>query len=211
VGSALGIGSQPYHDLDTVPDDAKLAFAGLLGGRTRSPEQLRHFLEGLFGTKVVVEPFRGSWLTFEPADRSRLGQRHAALGQDALLGASVFSLEDKFRVRIFVPDLSVYERFLPGGEWSLKLRDAIFFVVGHELGWDIELAIPENQIEPMRLGKAGRLGWTGWLSPPRPQGEPAMRTDARFDGQHKGPRGIETNPRGIETKTRAKTGKGGRT
>jgi type VI secretion system protein ImpH len=204
AGSPIGIGSRPYHDLDSVPDHAKLAFAGLLGPRTRSPEQLRHFLEGLFGTRIVVEPFRGSWLTFELNDGSRLGQRHATLGHDALMGASVFSLEDKFRIQIFVPDLSIYRRFLPGGEWSVKLRDAVFFVVGHELGWDIELAIPEDKIEPMRLGRAGQLGWTGWLSPPGREGEPAMRTDARFDGQHKGPRSARTT-------TKTKSGKGGRT
>ncbi len=31
IGSAIGIGSEPYRNLDSVPDAAKLGFAGLLG------------------------------------------------------------------------------------------------------------------------------------------------------------------------------------
>ena len=35
--------------------------------------------------------------------------------------------------------------------------------MGDELEWDVELAIPSGAIEPVKLGKSGRLGWTTWM------------------------------------------------
>ena len=60
---------------------------------------------GLFNVKVEIDQFVGSWLTFDSTDLTRVGRTHAALGQDMLLGSSVFSVEDKIRVRIYVRDL----------------------------------------------------------------------------------------------------------
>ena len=36
IGSAIGVGSTPYHGLDSVADAAKLQFAGLLGSQAKS-------------------------------------------------------------------------------------------------------------------------------------------------------------------------------
>ena len=103
------------------------------------------------------------------------------LGQNALLGSSVFSIEDKIRVRIYVRDLAHHEEFLPTGSNNLakRLADAVFFYLGDELEWDVELAIPSGAIEPVRLGKSGRLGWTTWMAPNWTSKEP-YRYDARF-------------------------------
>jgi type VI secretion system protein ImpH len=101
------------------------------------------------------------------------------LGEDALLGSSVFSVQDKIRVRIFTQNLAQYIRFLPTGDLCEPLADFIFFYNGEQLDCDAELAIPSGAVEPTRLGKFGQLGWSTWMSPNWTSTE-KYRRDARF-------------------------------
>ena len=100
VGSFAGLGSDVFADRDAVPDMAKLSFAGLVAPRAKCASRLTRFLQGLFDVKVEIDEFVGTWLSFDPSHCSRLGGTHARLGQDALLGSRVFSVEDKIRVRV---------------------------------------------------------------------------------------------------------------
>jgi type VI secretion system protein ImpH len=181
IGSSIGLGTEPFRELDSIPDIAKLEFAGLIAPKAKSASRLARFLRGLFGTKIEIEEFVGSWLSFEPGDRTALGSRLATLGRDLLIGSSVFSVEDKIRIRLFVKDFAQYERFLParGSDLAKPLADAVFFYVGDELDWDVELAIPSGEVKPVKLGMSGRLGWTSWVSPNWASTE-EYRCDARF-------------------------------
>ena len=181
VGSFMGLGTDVYANLDTVPDMAKLAFAGLVAPKAKSASRLAGLLQGLFGVRVEIDEFVGSWLVFDEGDRSSLGGKHAGLGKNLLLGASVFSVEDKFRVRIYVKDFAQYERFLPTRDRNLSepLADAVFFYIGDELDWDVELAIPAGAVAPVKLGQSGRLGWTSWVAPNWTSTD-EYRCDARF-------------------------------
>ena len=179
LGSAVGLGSAPFHGLDTVPDDGKLLFAGLLAPAATSGSRLRGAIAGLLGAEAEIDEFVGAFLEFEPGDRSRLGGPNARLGQDLLVGSSVFSVEDKFRIRIFTRDLAHYESLLPSGETCEPLADLVFFCVGDELDWDVELALPAREVRPIRLGSFGRLGYTSWMGAGE-GGDDGYRRDARF-------------------------------
>ncbi len=181
IGSVIGIGTAPHRSLDTIPDMAKLAHAGLIAPKAKCAARLIGFLRGLFKVRVEVDEFVGSWLVFDPDQCSSLGRKHAGLGKDLSLGSSVFSVEDKIRVRLFVKDFAQYEQFLPTETSTLSepLADAVFFYIGDELDWEVELAIPSGAVQPMRLGQSGRLGWTGWLSPNWTSLD-EYRFDARF-------------------------------
>ena len=180
VGAPIGVGSTPYRDLDAVPDALKLGFSGQLGARARAPTRLRRFLEGMFGLRVEIEEFAGMRIEFDPEDRTRLGEAHARLGVDVLVGSGVFSVEDKIVVRLHTATLEEYRRYLPDGDLSQALHDAIFFVLGHEITWDVELAIPEREVEPVRLSRGAQLGWTGWMIPDRSKDNETIRCYARF-------------------------------
>lgn len=180
VGAAVGLGSQVFRDLDSVPDSGKIAFAGLLAPAARSGSRLRNAVAGLLGVRVEVEEFVGAFLELEPGDRSYLGQGNAQLGRDALLGRSVFTIEDRIRLRIYAADLAEYMRLLPNGSDCLPLADLVFFYLGDELDWDVELALPVSCVEPVRLGRGGLLGYTTWVgSGAEPSGDD-FRRDARF-------------------------------
>jgi type VI secretion system protein ImpH len=179
LGSAIGIGSGPYHNLDSVPDAAKLGFAGLLGAQAKSASRLAGAINGMFNVKVEIEEFVGSRLVIEASEWTILGGRYNVLGEDALLGRSIFSVQDKIRVRVFTNSLAQYVRFLPTGDLCEPLADLVFFYNGEQLEYDAELAIPAGAAEPVRLGRFGQLGWTTWMAPNWTRKE-AYRRDARF-------------------------------
>ncbi|MDB5560501.1 MAG: type secretion protein family [Enterovirga sp.] len=180
VGTTIGLGSPVYRNLDSVPDAAKLAFAGLLGPSAKSATRLRNAVAGLFRVQVEIEEFVGTFLTFDVEDRTRLGQKHARLGVDLLVGSSVYSVEDKIRLLIFTKDLGEYERFLPSGDRCEPVADLVFFYLGQELDWDLELALPAKAVEPISLGRFGRLGYTSWMQAKESGPAQGYRRDARF-------------------------------
>ena len=179
VGAMVGLGSAPLQDLDTVPDDGKLNFAGIAACQTKSASRLRNMIRGLFGVEVEIDEFVGSRLMMDQAELTRLGDRNSRLGDDMILGASCFSVEDKFRIRIFVETIAQYLRFLPTGDRCEPLADLVFYYVGEALEWEIELALPTPAVEPMRLGTFGNIGWTSWVAPNWASTD-AYRCDARF-------------------------------
>ena len=180
VGSTVGLGGGPPREAAALPDFARLQFAGVLGPRVKSASRLRTFLNGLFGTPIEIEEFVGAWLRLEPGDCTRLGGANARLGEDAMLGESVFSVSDKFRVRVYVRDIEHFRAFLPGGKACAEAAEAIAFYLGDEYDWEMELAIPAGEITPVRLGHGGQLGWTSWMSPNWARNDQSYRTDARF-------------------------------
>ena len=179
IGSAIGLGSRPYQNLDSVPDAVKLGFAGLLGSQVKCASRLAGAVCGMFNVRAEVDEFVGTRLVIEPAEWTHLGEGYSTLGQDALLGRSIFSVQDKIRIRIFVRDLAQYLRFLPSGDLCEPLADLVFFYNGDQLDWDTELAIPSGAVEPIKLGRFGQLGWTSWMAPNWTLSE-AYRRDARF-------------------------------
>jgi len=180
IGSMIGVGTPLYRDADSLSDFAKMEYAGLLAPRVKSASRLRSFLSGLFGVRFEIDEFVGAWLTLDASERSRLGARLSGLGSDCVLGASMFSVSDKFRVRVFVRDFAQYERFLPGSDFARQVGDAVFLYVGEEYDWDMELAIPAGEITPVRLGRGAKLGWTSWMAPNWSKTDQTIHKDARF-------------------------------
>ena len=115
VGAMIGIGSEPFRDLDSVPDAARMMFAGLMAPAAKSASRLRGLVAGLFGVAVEIDEFVGTRLVFEESERTRIGQRNCGLGTDLLVGGSVFSVQDKFRIRLFVETMAEYVAYLPTG------------------------------------------------------------------------------------------------
>jgi len=180
IGAMIGVGTPPYRDADTISDFAKMEFSGLIASKAKSASRLRSFLAGLFGVKVEIDEFVGSWLSFDRKECSQLGASQSRLGGDCILGSSMFSVSDKFRIRVFVKNIAQYERFLPGSDLAQEIGDAVFLYLGEEFDWDMELAIPAGEIIAVRLGQGARLGWTGWTAPNWSKTDETIRTDARF-------------------------------
>jgi type VI secretion system protein ImpH len=180
IGAMIGIGTPAFRDADSISDFAKLPYAGLLAARVKSVSRLRAFLSSYLETRVEIEEFVGSWLELDPSERTRLGAANSRLGQDCVAGASMYTVSDKFRIRVFVRDIKHFREFLPGSPVAKQIADAVFLYLGLEYDWDMELAIPAGQITPVRLGRDAQVGWTSWMSPNWAKTDETFRRDARF-------------------------------
>lgn len=182
VGSFIGLGRPMFLGLDSVPDERKLRFAGLAAPAAKSATRLRALLEGVLGLRVEIHEFVGSRLPIEPEDQAQLGSRNATLGVDAMVGAAAFSVSDKITVRVRAATLDEFESVLPESRRAEQIADLVLFYLGEAIEWDVEIALPEREARPMRLGQSGAIGWTSWLAPKTtPETEMRERIDARFD------------------------------
>jgi len=180
IGAMIGIGTPAFRDADSISDFAKLPYAGLLAARVKSVSRLRAFLASYLETRVEIEEFVGSWLELDSAERTRLGSANSRLGEDCVAGASMYTVSDKFRIRVFVRNIEHFREFLPGSPVAWQIADAVYLYLGLEYDWDMEIAIPAGEITPVRLGRDARIGWTSWMSPNWAKTDETFRRDARF-------------------------------
>jgi type VI secretion system protein ImpH len=166
LSSLGGTGMPSLQRRDAMPDLAKRRFAAHLGCQARHPDGLRSMLSVLLGVPVRIEELIGHWLTLPDDCRWRLGADRAngALGQTTTVGARVWDHQSKFRVRVGPVPLGTYEALLPGGALLPQVKAVVRNYVGDQLDWDLRPVLAEAEVPRLRLGVAGRLGWTTWLA-----------------------------------------------
>lgn len=182
LASLIGIGMPALRGRDTVPDGAKLHYAGQLAALNRNADGLAQLLTDYFRVPVAIEQFVGHWMRMPADAHCRLQGARAsrapaepgarALGRSTVIGTRVWNRQHKFRVVIGPLDLADYRRLLPGGESFVRLRDWVRLYAGLACDWDINLQLKREAIPPLVLGQA-RAGWTSWLHGAAP------RADAR--------------------------------
>jgi type VI secretion system protein ImpH len=205
VGAFAGIGSSAFRDRDSVPDIAKLPYAGLVSSRVKSSRRLAQLIRGVFKLDATVIERVGSWLTFEPSDIMAIGQNGSSLGTDTFVGGMAYSINDKFRVAIKTTSLEQYTSLLPNAPLADRLADLIFFYIGHRYEYDVELSLPAHLAPPAKLGESGQLGWTGWIAPPKgPEAEGEYLNDARFNlsERRKAARAVRQKKQGTKAGTK---------
>jgi type VI secretion system protein ImpH len=163
-------------DAGPLPAAALAYHAGLLSGRSRSPEALCKVLRHQFGVPVALAPHAGHWLVIEPEDRSRLGfarsraeralQPAARLGLTANAGSRVWDRQYRFRLALGPLDLARYEAFLPGGGAWKPLNAWVGLLAGPALRWELELTLAPAARPQPQLGSRLRLGVSTWLGRP---------------------------------------------
>ncbi|WP_296653557.1 type VI secretion system baseplate subunit TssG [Paraburkholderia sp.] len=164
VGTTFGLGEAALRERDTVPDFAKLHFAGVLAMPTRPAACLELILARFFRLPIEVRQWVGHWMAFPAESLTRLGARDSAvLGVSTVMGARVWDAQHKFRIVIGPLGLADYERFLPGGESLKRLVDWVRNYVRDGLDWDVNLQLRQADVPRLALGAHARLGYTSWL------------------------------------------------
>jgi type VI secretion system protein ImpH len=173
LGSLLGIGTPALRDRDSVPDYARLHYVGLLARQVRNGDGLAGILAAFFRVSARIESFVGHWLALAPAERTKLGGAGATLGARAVLGASVWDRQHKFRIALGPLTLDEYKSFLPCGSRLRELADWVRTYVGFEFEWDLQLRLRRDDVPLTRLGGGTRLGWSSWLGHRRSEDDAA--------------------------------------
>jgi type VI secretion system protein ImpH len=165
VGAVFGLAPDPARDRDGVPDHAKLYRAGRFSQQTRSGEGLEAILSDYFDVQAVVREFCGAWLAAPRELRLRLGRDAdaATLGEGAFLGRATWQCQHKFEMVLGPVSLERLETFLPGRHGLRELSALVRLYTNDEWTWQLRLLLLPADIPGIRLGTAGRLGWTTWL------------------------------------------------
>jgi type VI secretion system protein ImpH len=168
VGALVGLAEESQRERDALGDFAKLHFVGRLARSVRDADGLESWVRLHFGVPVQVEQFCGHWMPLDRAERSRLrrdGQQ--ALGRGAVLGASVWDVQHKFRVVVGPLGWDRFTALLPGGASLDQFQAMVRQYVGFEFNWDLRLILKRADVPAWSLGKrpgVGMLGRTAWLN-----------------------------------------------
>jgi type VI secretion system protein ImpH len=160
--------------LARVPDLALLRYAGLLSQRPRCAVNLEALLHDCFRLPVAICPFQGQWLPLDPANQTAIGWEGAnhQLGVSAVVGARVWDVQSKFRVRL---GPLTYAQFLdlipdrtpaPARKRAFLLGHLTRLYAGPELDAEFQLVLRADEVPDCRLTAEGvgpRLGWNTWV------------------------------------------------
>ncbi|MCO7247986.1 MULTISPECIES: type VI secretion system baseplate subunit TssG [unclassified Halomonas] len=145
-----------------------LAYAGLLAGRSRSPDVVCGIVGHCFDLdQVEVDEWVLRWVDIPPDQRSRAGLAGMTLGENVVAGERVADVKGKFALCLRGLSLSRFRDFLPDGEEHHPLKTLVSFVLREPLAYDLELELLPSAVKPMRLGDGGscQLGWTTFVDP----------------------------------------------
>jgi type VI secretion system protein ImpH len=175
LGALFGIGSETQTGRDAIGDAPKLHFAGRLARQARDADGLLAWCRSVFDAPVQIEQWCGHWMALSNDERSRLRARDAqGLGRGAVLGASVWDVQHKFRIVMGPLTLQRYHDFLPGGRDLARLQAMVRQWVGLEFEWDLKLVLARAEVPALRLGYRsvpGLIGRTFWLGRYTRQGD----------------------------------------
>ena len=165
TASLIGLGAPSFENRDAVPDAAKLYYSGHLSCQTRHAEGLASIIAEYFDLPAQVEQFVGQWLALDRPRQLQLGKSRATgtLGSTAIVGASIWDRQQKFRLRLGPMEYTEYERLLPGGPHLPQLVSWVKSYIGDELSFDVRLILKAAQVPQACLGRIGRLGWSSWV------------------------------------------------
>ncbi|WP_207445303.1 type VI secretion system baseplate subunit TssG [Roseomonas marmotae] len=172
LGALAGFGMPSLRGRDAMPDLVKLHFTGRLASHARNAEGLEAILGDFFSAPVRLREFAPQWVQLPREALCQLGRnpQNGRLGSTAMVGARLKVHHHRFRVIAGPLSLSAYERLLPGAPGLSLLGRIIRNYLGDELAWEVNLVLHRDEVPQLRLGQAGRLGWTGWLGRRRSPG-----------------------------------------
>lgn len=176
--AAVGIGTPHLAERSGLPPSELLFFAGHLASRTRSAARLAAMLQEDTGRQVTLREFAGGWLRLPAEERTRLGGggrgpgsagQHAILGGGAVLGAETWDPQSRVVIRIGPLDRPGFEALLPGRHQHGRISALSELFAGMETDFVINPVLAAAEIPPFALGGGARLGWSSWLTSPRPR------------------------------------------
>lgn len=167
-----GLGTQGLRGRQLVPDEVLLFYGGHFAHYPRNAIGLERVIGDYFGLPVEVRQFEGRWLHLEAKDQTRLpagnvlGRRYHRLGDEALVGDRVWSVEHRFRVRVGPLTYAMFRRLTPAGDLLRPMCQLIRSYAGPDFEFDVQLVLEASETPPCRIGLAGdhaaRLGWDAW-------------------------------------------------
>ena len=129
--------------------------------RTESPRRLVEYLTSEIGHPVELIEFIGVWNDIPEHLQTRLGQASASLGESAVVGARFFDRSNRVEVRVGPLTFAEYTAFFDDQRKQQDLRQALGFVSGGAMQFDVRLMLSADDVPEPRLSDV-RLGQSLW-------------------------------------------------
>ncbi|MGA9977053.1 MAG: type VI secretion system baseplate subunit TssG [Candidatus Sulfotelmatobacter sp.] len=166
----IGLGTAGLQHRQSVPDDALIHFAALLGAQARSAEALEQILNGYFAVPVEVEQFAGAWYRLDASAQCRMtddATDSQKVGAGVVVGDEIWDQQSRIRIRIGPLSMPQYNSFLPGGSACEPLKAMVRFFSNDELDFEVMLILNRDEVPRCEVGGENgsepRLGWISWL------------------------------------------------
>lgn len=164
IASLLGIEKVNLRESQNSVDYyAKIYYAGLYTGERRSVVNLTKILSQYFGVPIVLQQNVGQWLNVPLEEQTQLGIRRYSLGQGLICGDRLYDVSNKFRVIIGPINFSTYKQFFKMGINTQRLQEWLYFLLGYEFNWDMQLILSQPEVPVFTLGQPVQLGLTSWI------------------------------------------------
>ncbi|MCE9788548.1 type VI secretion system baseplate subunit TssG [Shewanella chilikensis] len=143
-----------------------LAYAGMLAGRSRSPQAVAGIVAHCFDLpQVSIRQWQLRQVEIPESQRCRLGVANSRLGEDSMLGERVGDLCGKFVLCMEELSPERFRDFLPSGREFQPLCKVMEVILREQMAYDLELTLREDEAPLLQLGeeKGGQLGWSSFL------------------------------------------------
>ncbi|MFO7529340.1 MAG: type VI secretion system baseplate subunit TssG [Marinobacter sp.] len=180
VFALTGLGDGRLRDVTPVNWSKMLAYAGLMAGRSRSPEVVNGIVAHCFDLDdVSIEQWVLRKVDIARDQQTSLGRANATLGEDTLVGSRIRDRSGKFIFRLRNLTRQRFSDFLPNGRDHQRLVKLVEFATREQLAYDLELQMRPRDMRPIQLGEDVRLGWNSFMTPERARERPAVRIPIR--------------------------------
>lgn len=169
----VGLGTDKLRGRLEISDAAFLYYGGHFAHAPRTATALESILQDYFDIPLQVLQFQGRWLYLSTEDRSQTPSPRAPegqncrLGMNVVVGSRVWSVENKFRVRLGPLTYQQFCQFMPRQAALRPLCQLVRSYVGPEFDFDVQPVLQAAEVPPCRAGRGGplrsRLGWNTWL------------------------------------------------
>ena len=172
--SLVGIAGGALQRQLQIDAEDMLYYAGFFATPNRSASALSAALTEILDVPVVVNQFKGEWMSLLEEDRMRLsvfplkGQNNC-LGVDTVIGSEVFTVEGKFQLEIGPLNCKQFESLQPGSKGQEALKRFTRLFVGDSFQFELKYVLKNDAITAWELDDSKhsipRLGLNTWLLP----------------------------------------------
>ncbi len=142
-----------------------LSYAGMLAGRSRSPQVVSGIVAHCFDLEdVTIRQWELRHVEIPDDQKMCLGRANASIGMDSVIGDKVGDRSGKFVICINGLTQERFKDFLPSGKEYLPLLTLVEFVLREQMAFDLELGLKQAEAPPMQLSSSNpaSLGWSSF-------------------------------------------------
>jgi type VI secretion system protein ImpH len=185
----VGMGTAGLRGRLDTDDELFLYYSGHFAHFPRSALALESLLGDHLSMLVQVLQCQGQWLHLDPSDQAAMPSarepegRNNQLGVNLLVGARIWDVQSKFRLRIGPLNWRQFRSLMPNGQSLRPLCQIARTYVGPGLDFDVQPVLKLEEAPRCRFTPDPEdgpyLGWNTWMPPAAAPSSPFLH-DAVF-------------------------------